>query len=217
MPRRLCAASRSRGAGACATAATSSPSAVTISGIVSTLMSFIFMPSDLMSCSRPRLGRAQLLADAQLLFLEALDACAWLRESRIASLPPGCAVCSLVSCSSVCCSCCFELLLLGAELRVGVAAQLLDALERPRIGGAAANADEVVAAAEIVERVPDQLAVVGERLRDHLAEEVALLHPHEVGQQVGIGDHDDVERLGRRLQRIGRGRDARAAGRRGTR
>ena len=51
-------------------------------------------------------------------------------------------------------------------------------------------------------RVPDQLAVVGERLRDDLAEEVALLHPHEVGQQVGIGDDHDVEWLGRCLQRV---------------
>ncbi len=56
-----------------------------------------------------------------------------------------------------------EALLGGAELEVGAAAQLLDGRERPRIGRAAAQADQCRAAREIVERVDDEVAVVGER------------------------------------------------------
>ena len=43
--------------------------------------------------------------------------------------------------------------------------------------GASADADRGAAAAQIVENVGDQIAVVGEGLRNPLAQQFALLHP----------------------------------------
>ena len=186
--------------------ATSKPSAVTISGMVSMLMSFIFQPSVSMSCSRPALVARRFLADAELLFLEAFDLARLIvgqqrtAALRLAGLQPAQRGFGLFQLF-------LQLFFLGAQLCVGVTPQFVDPVEGPRVRGTTANADEVVAAAQVVDGIPDELAVVGDRLQDDLAEEIALPHPHVVGQHVGVGDHHDVERLGRSLQRIGRRRD----------
>ena len=69
-----------------------------------------------------------------------------------------------------------------AELEVGVAAQLLDARERPRVRRAAAQADQRRAAGEVVERVDDEVAVVRERGDEPLPEEILRLHPEPIAQ-----------------------------------
>ncbi len=78
---------------------------MTISGIVSTLMSFNFVPSALMSSSRSALVLRSSLRMRSFsswkrsMASRALPARGWLRCRRVAH------VCSLLSCSSVCCSC----------------------------------------------------------------------------------------------------------------
>jgi hypothetical protein len=62
-----------------------------------------------------------------------------------------------------------ELDLLGAEAVVGVAAQRFDALEGPAETGTTAQADQVATAGEVVDGIPDEVAVVGPGLRDALA------------------------------------------------
>ncbi len=98
---------------------------------------------------------------------------------------------------------------LAAQAIIRLAPQRLDALEGPRERCAAAHADQRAAAAQIVENVGDEIAVVGKRLRNALTEHFARLHPHVVHQQVGVGDHDDVG--GRR--RLGQVRDRRTGSR----
>ena len=56
---------------------------------------------------------------------------------------------------------------------------------RPRIE---IRSDEPV---EIVDRVDEEIAVVGERVHELLAEERLDLHPQAVGQHVGVGDEND--------------------------
>ena len=95
--------------------------------------------------------------------------------------------------------------LLGAVARLRLALDPLDDLERARRGAAAAQADQIVAAGQHLDRIGDKIAVVGGRDEHPLAEKLLLLQPEPVVEHVGIGDDDDVDRLGRLLHPLGRG------------
>ena len=95
--------------------------------------------------------------------------------------------------------------LLGAVTRLRLALDPLNDLERPRRGAAAAQADQIIAAGQHLDRIGDKIAVVGGRDEHPLAEEILLLQPEPVVEHVGIGDDDDVDRLRRLLQPIGGG------------
>ncbi len=90
-----------------------------------------------------------------------------------------------------------ELLLGRAELRVGFAAQRLDRRERARVGRSAAQADQVGAARQVVERVGREIAVARERGDELLAEEILHLDPEAIAQHVHVGDQHDVGVIGR--------------------
>ena len=93
-----------------------------------------------------RLDGAQSLADVALLLLEALDFTRLVgREQCLAAA--GFGRLQLAQRFFGLVEFRFELLLFGAELRVGIAAQGLDAIEGARIRSPAADADEIVAAA----------------------------------------------------------------------
>ena len=105
-----------------------------------------------------------------------------------------------------------QLALLTAETFLGGAAHIVDRGERPLRGCAATDRDQVGRAAKIVDRVDDEIAVVGERVHDLLAEELLHLHPETVGQQVGVGNEDDLAlrlRFGQmaRILALGKRRD----------
>src|SRR2546430_12125172 len=142
---------------------------------------------------QPGTHGAQLLADAQLLGLEVLDFLLLLgcddERGLLAALGPqrGELVFGFAQLL-------LELLLFRPEALICRTPQFFHALERSRERGAAAHADEVGAAGEIVERVLNEIAVARPRLRDTLAEEALLTHPQIIGQQVGVGEHDQTER-----------------------
>ena len=133
---------------------------MTSSGISATLMSFIRMPSDLMSCSSCGLG------------LRAIPCgCAvcppgsgrWLLAAsgdRMASLPPRLRRLQFAQLFLGLLQLGLELLFLGAELASALRRSASTRSNGREYGRAAANADEIVAATEIVDRIPDQLAVV---------------------------------------------------------
>ena len=91
--------------------------------------------------------------------------------------------------------------LLGAVARLGRALDAVDDLERPGRGAAAAQADQIFAAGQHVDRIGDEIAVVRDRHDDPLAEEILALHPDPVIEDVGVGDDDNVDRLRRLLER----------------
>ena len=108
-----------------------------------------------------RLGGAQFLADAELLFLEAFDfARLVVGQQRIAAFRL--AGLQLAERGFGLLQLFLQLFFLGAQLCVGVTPQPVDPAEGPRVRGATANADEIVAAAQIVDGIPDELAVVGD-------------------------------------------------------
>ena len=142
-----------------------------------------------------RLGGAQFLADAELLLLEAFDLARLIvGQQRVAAF--WLASLQLAQCGLGLFELFLQLFFLGAQLCVGVTPQFVDPVEGPRVRRATANADEVIAAAQVVDGIPDEFAVVGDWLHDDLAEEIALPDPHIVGQHVGIGDHHDIEWFG---------------------
>ena len=96
-----------------------------------------------------------------------------------------------------------QLLLLGAVLVLGFLLHRAHHLERPVDQAAPAQADQPLAAGEIVERVDREVAVVGDRDHDLLTEQILPAHPGGVREQVGIGDHDQIERLLRLLEVLG--------------
>src|SRR5688572_21141066 len=124
---------------------------------------------------------AQLLADAHALLLEAVQlgfllgreheragrtaACFELRQLALGLLQLG-----------------VEFLLLRAQLLVGVAAQVVHLGERPEEALAAADADQVAAAREVVDRVRDEVAVVRPRRREVLPEHVLRSPPQRIGK-----------------------------------
>src|SRR5690606_3984918 len=90
-----------------------------------------------------------------------------------------------------------QLLLLGPEPVLGVLLHGPDHLEWPVDQAAAAQADQSLAAGEVVERVDREAAVVGDRDRDLLPEQVLLAHPGRIGEQVGVRDQDQLQRRAR--------------------
>src|SRR5579864_3888531 len=88
-----------------------------------------------------------------------------------------------------------EVLFGGLIFGIRVALDLIDEIERPRRGAATAQADEIVAAGQHVDRVGDEIAVIGDGDRNGLAEEILTLHPKPVFENVGVGDDHDVDRL----------------------
>ena len=68
------------------------------------------------------------------------------------------------------------------------ATDLVDDCERPRLDAAPAQVAQRLAAGQVLQRVDDEHCVVGERDLDALAEEVALVEPELVVQEIGIGD-----------------------------
>lgn len=81
-----------------------------------------------------------------------------------------------------------EALLLRAQAGLGLPAQLVNALEGAAEAAAAAYADQVAAASQVVQRIGNQRAVVREGLGHALTEQAANLHPEPVRQQVGVGE-----------------------------
>ena len=102
--------------------------------------------------------------------------------------------------------------LLGlAEFRLRLALHLVHQDERMVGVAARAQPDQRVAAGERADQVGDERAVVAERHRGLLAEEVADAHPEAVGQDVAVGDHHQVGRaVGLRL--VGRESSPAASG-----
>ena len=84
-------------------------------------------------------------------------------------------------------------LLLLAELLFRVPLDLVDHRERPRLHAPPAQIAQRFSARQVLERIDHEHGIVRERDLDLLAEEIALIEPELVVQEVGIGDHDGVE------------------------
>src|SRR6185437_5907530 len=81
--------------------------------------------------------------------------------------------------------------------RIRDALDVVDELERPCRGAAAPEADEIVAPRKHIDRIGDEVAIVGDRDGHGLAEEILALHPEPVLENVGVRNENDVDRLGR--------------------
>src|SRR5262249_14468366 len=92
-----------------------------------------------------------------------------------------------------------EILLRRLIAGVGFLLDIVDQLEGSRRGAAAAQADEIIAAGQRVDRVGDEIAVVRDRNDDGLAEEILALLPEAVLENVRVADDDHLDRLLRGL------------------
>ena len=170
-------------------------------GITMMSMNLSSVPSLSMSLIQARLHGAQLLADLQLLLLEVLELLLLLgrqdhaRICRCAWIATGSA--SACVCCSSCSSCCSW----RGKRSSAVRRRASTRIEGTREAGAAAHADQIRAAGEIVERVQHQVAVARPGLRDMCWPKKFCSRTHRKSdKQVGVGEDDEVEWLGRRLQ-----------------
>ncbi len=86
-----------------------------------------------------------------------------------------------------------QLLLLGAQLIAGLAAQLIDLGERTEEALPAAHADQIGAAREVVDGVRRGSRRCSPRRRaEALTEHVLRANPQRVRKDVGVGHEDDV-------------------------
>ena len=137
---------------------------------------------------------AQLAADAQHLRAELLDRLAVLvGEDDVAALTllleAGELLLRLLELG-------LERQLLLAELLLGVAADVVDDLERTGLDAAPAQVAQRLAAGQVLDRIDDEHGVLRQRDLDLLAEELPRVDPELVVQEVGVGDDDGVELAG---------------------
>src|SRR6185437_12985684 len=92
-----------------------------------------------------------------------------------------------------------QVLLFRLVARIRGALNVVDQGEGPRRSAATAQRDEIVTAGQRVERVGDEIAVIRDRYDDCLAEEILALLPEAILEDIGIGDDDHIDRLGRGL------------------
>jgi hypothetical protein len=59
---------------------------------------------------------------------------------------------------------------------------------------AAAEANEIVVAAEIIEGIDDKIGIVGNRRGDPHAQKILELNPEAISQYVGISNYDEINR-----------------------
>src|SRR5690606_4178305 len=139
---------------------------------------------------------AQLLADTQSLLLEAheLRFLLWGEHERAFGVTTGLELGKLTLGFP---QFPIKLLLLCAQLIVGLATQLLDLGEGAEEALATANADRVAATGEIVERVGDKVAIVCPCDGKPLSKQALRAKPKRIGKDVGVGDDDQVRRVSR--------------------
>ena len=182
-------------------------------------MNLSAVPRRLISWIQPGAHRAQLLADAQLLGLEAGELLLLLRASGcIAELlsPPWTA--APRACSSVARSCCLQFLFLGPEAVIGRAPQRLDALEGPLKVARPRTLIRSSLPARLSSAFCTRSPLLAKAWATCAGREVLRVHPQVVREHVGVGEDHEVQRLGRVLERVARAAASRpAAGRRGRR
>ena len=87
-------------------------------------------------------------------------------------------------------------LFLLTELDLGLTLNGVHHLERPGKTTARAHADQCFGTGQVVQGVDRETGVVRPGLRNTLTEEVLHLHPHAVGEHVGVGHDDHVDVVG---------------------